>query len=107
LGACSLPETEPDQSAPELPDKPAAWWEQFISQGRLIPKTDATEALQLVLAELQMSVDVRALEFPTDNVVQTSFCRALEKVTGSDLGWRTLVGIYERQRIRERLRTDH
>jgi hypothetical protein len=54
-----------------------------------------------------MSVDVRALEFPTDNVVQASFCRALEKVTGSDLGWRTFVGIHERQRMRERLRTDH
>jgi hypothetical protein len=50
------------------PDKSAAWWEQFVLAGKLIPKADATEALQLVLAELRMSVDVRALEFPTDNV---------------------------------------
>lgn len=91
----SQPEPEPTGSAPELPDKPAAWWEQFVLAGKLIPKADATEALRLVLAQLQMSVDVRALEFSTDNVVQTSFCRALEKVTGSDLGWRTLVGMYE------------
>jgi hypothetical protein len=105
--ASSQPEPESDQSAPELPDKPAAWWEQFVLAGKLIPKADVTEALRLVLAELRMSVDVRALEFSTDNVVQTSFCRALEKVTGSDLGWRTLVGIYETQRIRERLRADY
>jgi hypothetical protein len=98
---------EPPGRAPSSPDMPAAWWEQFVLAGKAIPKADATEALRLVLAELRMSVDVRALEFPTDNVVQTSFCRALGKVTGSDLGWRTLVGMYETQRIRERLRTDH
>ena len=105
--ASSQPLPEPDKSGPELPDKPAAWWERFVLQGKLIPKADATEALRLVLAELRMSVEVRALEFPTDNVVQTSFCRALEKVTGSDLGWRTMIQIYERQRIRERIWADH
>jgi hypothetical protein len=84
--ASSQPEPEPPNNAPEPSDKPAAWWEQFVLAGKLIPKADATEALRLVLAELRMSVDVRALEFPTDNVVQTSFCRALGKVTGSDLG---------------------
>ena len=99
-------QAEPVPAPEEPPEKPSSWWQQFVSGGKLIPRANATEALQLVLAELRMSVEARALEFPTD-VVQASFYKALEKATGSDLGWRTMIEIYERQRIRERLRADH
>ena len=37
------------------------------------------------------------LDFKTDQIVQTTFCEALEKVTNSDLGWRTMTQIYERE----------
>ena len=39
----------------------------------------------------------RVLDFKTDRIVQTTFCEALEKLTDSDLGWRTMTQIYERE----------
>ena len=101
-----LPVVEPVDSAPELPEKPAGWWTKFIFHGALMPKADATLALRLVLGQLQISTDERALDFPTDNIVQTTFCEALEKLTGGDLGWRTVTQIYDRQLERERRRVN-
>jgi hypothetical protein len=83
--------------------KPASWWRQFIFPDALIPKADATLALRLILSQLRISVDDRALDFQTDQIVQTTFCEALEKLTGSDLGWRTMTQIFER----ELQRADH
>ena len=60
-------------------------------------------ALRLILSQLRIPVDERVLDFKTDQVVQTTFCEALEKLTDSDLGWRTMTQIYER----ELQRTDH
>jgi hypothetical protein len=56
----------------------------------------------LILRELRISADEGSLDFPTDNLVQATFCEALEKLTGGDLGWRTMTQIYERQLERER-----
>jgi len=42
-------------------------------------------------------------DFKTDRIVQMTFCEALEKLTDSDLGWREMTEIYER----ERQRADH
>jgi hypothetical protein len=83
--------------------RPASWWRQFIFPGALIPKADATLALRLILSQLRISVDERALDFQTDQIVQMTFCEALEKLTASDLGWRTMTQIYER----ELQRADH
>jgi hypothetical protein len=82
---------------------PASWWRQFIFPGALIHKADATLALRLILSQLRIPVDERVLDFKTDQIVQTTFCEALEKLTDSDLGWRTMTQIYER----ELQRTDH
>jgi hypothetical protein len=86
-----------------LSQKPAAWWRQFVFPGALIPKADATLALRLILSRLRIPVDERVLDFKTDQIVQTTFCEALEKLPDSDLGWRTMTQIYER----ELRRTDH
>jgi hypothetical protein len=48
-----------------------------------------------------MIAGTRSVYFPTDNLVQATFCEALEKLTGGDLGWRTMTQIYERQLERE------
>jgi hypothetical protein len=85
-----------------MPSIPS-WWRQFIFPGALIPKADATLALQLILSQLRIPVDERALDLKTDQIVQTTFCEALEKLAGSDLGWRTMTQIYER----ELRRVDH
>ena len=69
----------------------------------MIPKADATLALRLILGELRIPVDERALDFQTDRIVQATFCDALEKLTGSNLGWSTMTQIYER----ELRRADH
>jgi hypothetical protein len=71
--------------------------------GALIPKADATLALQLILSQLRIPVDERVLDFQTDQIVQSTFCEALETLAGSDLGWRTMTQIYER----ELWRADH
>jgi hypothetical protein len=92
-------------SAPS--QKPASWWRQFIFPGALIPKADAVLALKLVLGELRIPVDPRLLDFQTDEIVQSVFCKGLEQFTGSDLGWRQLCQIYERAQARERLWADH
>jgi hypothetical protein len=73
----------------------------------VIPKVEATLAVRMILNELRIAVDERALDFGTDNVVKSAFCKVLEQLTGSDLGWRTMVQIYERQQARERLWADH
>jgi hypothetical protein len=86
--------------------KPASWWGQFIFPGALIPKADATLALRLILSQLRISVDERALDFQTDQIVRSTFCQMLEKLTGSDLGWRTMIQLYERAQARERLWSD-
>jgi hypothetical protein len=88
-------------SAPPL-DKPASWWRQFIFPGAR-PKADATLALRMILSQLRIPVDERVLDFKTDQIVQTAFCEVLEKLTDSDLGWRTMTQIYER----ELQRADH
>jgi hypothetical protein len=92
-----------------LPTKPASWWRQFVFPvlGRLIQKADAVQALKLVLAELRIEVDDRLVDFAADSVAQSVFCQMLEKLTGSDLGWRQLWQIYERQQARERIWADH
>jgi hypothetical protein len=97
----------PESSAP--PQKPSSWWTQFVRPvlGRLIPKADAAQALKLVLAELRIQADPRLLDFQTDQIAQSVFCKALEQFTGSDLGWRQLCQIYEREQARERLWADH
>jgi hypothetical protein len=106
-----LPAASPDAAPAQepLPAKPASWWQQFVFPvlGRLIPKADATQALKLVLAELRIPADERLLDFATEQVAQSVFCKMLEKLTGSDLGWRQLCQIYERQQARERLWSDH
>jgi len=96
--------TAPIDSASSQPlDKPASWWRPFIFGGALIPKADASEALRIILGELRIAADERALDFATPNVVQSTFCLMLEKLTDGDLGWRTMIQIYERQQARERL----
>jgi hypothetical protein len=102
----------PSDSAPAqepLPTKPASWWRQFVFPvlGGLIQKADAVQALKLVLAELRIEVDDRLVDFAADSVAQSVFSQMLEKLTGSDLGWRQLCQIYERQQARERLWADH
>ncbi len=83
------------------PDHPVR--RQFIFPGALIPKADATLALRMILSQLRIPVDERVLDFKTDQIVQTAFCEVLEKLTDSDLGWRTMTQIYER----ELQRADH
>jgi transposase len=83
--------------------KPASWWARFIFPGTPLPKADAIVALRLVLGELRIAVDEQALCFQSDPVMQGTFTSTLERLTGSDLGWRTLVQIYER----ELRRADH
>ena len=87
--------------------KPSSWWRPFIFGGAVIPKAKATLAVRIILNELRITVDERALDFGTDNVVKSTFCQVLEQLTGSDLGWRTMVQIYERQQARERIWADH
>jgi hypothetical protein len=86
-----------------LPNKPSSWWRPFIFGGAVIPKAEATLAVRMILNELRITVDERVLDFKTDQIVQSTFCEALEKLTDSDLGWRTMVQIYER----ELRRADH
>jgi hypothetical protein len=80
-----------------LPTKPSSWWRPFIFGGAVIPKAEAILALRMILGELRITVDERVLDFQTDQIVQTTFCKALEKLTGSDLGWCTMTQIYERE----------
>jgi len=77
--------------------KPASWWRPIYLPGSPIPKDDATLALRLILSQLRVPVDERALGCQTDRIVQTAFCEALEKLTGSDFGWWTVTQIYERE----------
>lgn len=79
---------------------------RFIFPGAQIPKADASEAVRLILAQLKIVADERVLDFKTDYLTQASFCKALEKLTGSDLGWRALIGMYERAEARARLWAD-
>jgi hypothetical protein len=80
--------------------KPATWWSKFIFGKTPIPRDDAVLALQLILGELGISVDEQVLSFQDDVVSPATFASTLEGVTGSDLGWRTLVQIYEREEQR-------
>jgi transposase len=115
LPAASEPEssqlpTVPTDSAPAqepLPIKPSSWWRPFIFGGAVIPKAEAILAVRMILNELRMTVDERALDFGTDNVAKSVFSKVLEQLSGSDLGWRTMVQIYERQQARERIWADH
>jgi hypothetical protein len=86
-----------------FPAKSSSWWRPFIFGGAVIPKAEATLALRLILSELRIAVDARNLDFKTEQVAQPTFCQALEKLTDSDLGWRTMTQIYER----ELRRADH
>ena len=79
-----------------LPVKPASWWRLFIFDGAVIPKPEATLAVRMILSELRITVDERALDFGTDNVVKSTFSNVLEQLSGSDLGWRTMVQIQDR-----------
>jgi hypothetical protein len=90
-----------------LPTKPSSWWRPFIFGGGLIPKVEAILAVRLILGELQIAVDERLLDFGTEQVAKSTFCQVLEKLTGSDLGWRTMTQIYERAQARERIWADH
>jgi hypothetical protein len=47
--------------------------------------------------KVRIQVDERVLGFQTERIVQTTFCQALEKLTDSDLGWRMMTQIYERE----------
>jgi hypothetical protein len=104
--ASSQVPTVPTDSAPAqepLPTKPSSWWRQFVFPGALIHKADATLAVRMILNELRIPVDESVLDFKTDQIVQSTFCEALEKLTDSDLGWRTMTQIYQR----ELRRADH
>ena len=70
--------------------------------GARLPRIPAL-ALRLILNELRITVDERELGFQTDQIVQTTYCQALEKLTDSAFGWRTMTQIYER----ELRRADH
>jgi hypothetical protein len=115
LPAASEPVSAQDPAAPTdsapaqepLPTKPSSWWQRFIFGGAVIPKAEAILAVRMILNELRITVDERALDFGTDNVVKSVFSKVLEQLSGSDLGWRTMVQIYERQKARERLWADH
>jgi hypothetical protein len=115
LPAASEPVSAQDPAAPSdsapaeepLPTKPSSWWQRFIFGGAVIPKAEAILAVRMILNELRITVDERALDFGTDNVVKSVFSKVLEQLSGSDLGWRTMVQIYERQKARERLWADH
>jgi hypothetical protein len=94
----------PTPVVPELtPRQPAAWWARFVFSGVPIPQADAIMALRSILSELRIAVDGQALSFQNDFVSQGAFVSTLERLTRSDLGWRTLVQIYER----EKQRADH
>jgi hypothetical protein len=41
-----------------------------------------------------------SLDFQTDRIVQSTFCQVLEKLSGSDVGWRAMTQIYERKLAR-------
>ena len=71
--------------------------------GYVIHKSDAIHALRSILSEPRIGVEEQALSFQSDPVSQGTFVGTLERLTGSDLGWRTLVQIYER----EQQRADH
>ena len=80
----------------------------FIFGGAVIPKAEATLAVRIILNELRIRVDEAVLDFGTDNVAKSTFSKVLEQLSdGSDLGFRTMVQIYERQQARERIRADH
>jgi hypothetical protein len=101
------PPTDGAPAQESFATKPSSWWRPFIFGGAVIPKVEASQAVRMILNELRIAVDERALDFGTDNVVKSAFCKVLEQLTGSDLGWRTMVQIYERQQARERLWADH
>jgi transposase len=104
--ASSQVPTVPTDNAPAEephPTKPSSWWRPFIFGGAVIPKVEAILAVRLILDQLRITVDERALDFQTEQVAKSTFCQALEKLTGSDLGWRTMAQIYERAQARERL----
>jgi hypothetical protein len=90
-----------------LPTRPSSWWRPFIFGGAVVPKTEAILAVRMILNELRITVDERLLDFQTEQVAKSTFCQVLEKLTDSDLGWRTMTQIYERQQAQERLWADH
>jgi len=45
----------------------------------LIAKTDALEAVSLVLNQPRIPVPEHALDLQTDQIVQSTFCKALEE----------------------------
>jgi hypothetical protein len=79
----------------------------FPLVGILIPRTDAVLAVKLVLNELGITPHQSILDFQTESITHRTFCKALERLTGSDLGLRTAGQIYERQQARERIWADH
>jgi hypothetical protein len=103
----SRPEPESPNNAPELPDKCSSWWARFIFPGAPIPKADATVALGTILSHLRIAVDEATLDFKTDYVTQATFSKVLEQLSGSNVGWRSLVELYERELERERHRVNH
>ena len=70
--------------------------------GYVIHRSDAIHALRSILSELRIAVDELALSFQSDPVSQGTFTGTLERLTGSDLGWCTMIAVYERQQ-----RADH
>ena len=77
-----------------------SWWARFIFPGAPLPKADAIDALRSILSELRISLDEGALSFQSNPVSRGTLTSTLEQVTGGDLGWRTLVQIYEREEQR-------
>jgi len=98
---------ELNSGPPPRPTHPLAWWRQFVfaEESDTLPKADAIQCIELILAELGISTSGRAINFPGATVTVGDFQSALTQLTGGELGWKTLTELYRRQF--QHGRTDH
>lgn len=98
----------PVHPAPEpAPRFPIGWWRQFVfaTETDALPKEDVIQCIEMVLAELGISTCGRLINFPGGTVTGGELQKSLEDLTGGQLGWSTLVSLYQKEYGHGR--TDH
>ena len=92
---------EGNNDAPES-SRSSVWWRQFVfgSDTESFSKADAIACVNAVLAELKISTGDGTISFPEQTVTGAELQKALTELTG-ELGWKTLMGLYQQQCQRE------
>jgi hypothetical protein len=72
----------------------------FADEKGSFARSDAIQCVNAVLAELGIRTDDKVINFATDPVSNAELQKSLTQLTGGELGWKTLVALYQREASR-------